>query len=334
MASKRKALLKTKICLKSYCRTIMVIMTTEEIANNLIGNAQPVKEVKSFSSKPGIYALFFLGDSFPLEDYQLSENRVIYIGKTIKSQQSRDANTHFKTGKSGGSTIRVSIGALLSKTETMVPVIRSMTDIENRRKSLFKFDDASENEITEWMNKNLGVSFFECSGSAREIDTLETDIIQLLKPVLNIDRKNHDNPNKAYISSLRKKLRTEAFKPYQHLLNSKKGGRILETGTKVNISIAGKYLAIWETYLPEIAQAIRLRDSQAIQLDKNLFHSAGNRQKYSFQVKYNYGVPSKNLSGAVARDLDKVLKRNNVCLSNVFINLTKDFELIIHPNQI
>src|SRR5690606_31522897 len=126
-------------------------MTLNEIIGNLIKNAKPLGDVESYSSLPGIYALFFIGDSFPLKDWQLSKNRVIYIGKTIKSQRSRDANTHFKTGRSGGSTVRISVGASLSQTVKIVPIIRSMTDIEKGRKSHFKFDDASEIEITEWM---------------------------------------------------------------------------------------------------------------------------------------------------------------------------------------
>ncbi len=56
------------------------------------------------------------------------------------------------------------------------------------------------------MLENIAVSFFKYPKSKTEIDALETEIIHVLNPVLNIDYKNPDNPFKPIIKELRKHL--------------------------------------------------------------------------------------------------------------------------------
>ncbi len=180
---------------------------TETILSHLLDKKKAISETLEFSDKPGIYALFYIGkDKFPISDFVIPDHQIIYIGKTEKSQKSRDADTHFKTGKTGSSTVRKSIGALLSQTQNIIPVIRNLSDVEKGRTSHYKFDQDSEEIVTQWMTDNLSVAFFEYPKSKEEINSLETDIIRSIYPVLNIDHKNDQNPHKTLISSLRKQL--------------------------------------------------------------------------------------------------------------------------------
>lgn len=165
-----------------------------EISEYLISKQTALKQIKNFSSLPGIYSLTFIGTSFPLDGFTLPEHKIIYIGKTESSQQSRDANTHFKSGKTGSSTVRKSIGALLSQSEEIIQIIRSWTDIEKGRTSHYKFDDTSEEKVTQWMLDNLAVSFYQYPASKTEINQLETQLINFLQPVLNIDAKKCRQP--------------------------------------------------------------------------------------------------------------------------------------------
>jgi len=64
-------------------------------------------------NEPGIYCIFLKVGSILGE---LDNNTdLIYIGKAEKSLNSRDYKTHFSSGKSGSSTVRRSLGALLKK---------------------------------------------------------------------------------------------------------------------------------------------------------------------------------------------------------------------------
>lgn len=311
-------------------------MKVIEISEYLISNLTSIKEVSTFSALPGIYALSFIGQHFPLKGFVLPKNKIIYIGKTESSQQSRDANTHFKSGKTGSSTVRKSIGALLSQSEEIIPIIRSITDIEKGRTSHYKFDAASEEKVTQWMLDNLAVSFYEYPASKQEINELETDLITLLKPVLNIDAKNSTNPELARIRTLRKKLGIIAHTEFIHThktLGTKKVNEIKVAPKMMiaNSASAGKYIGIWTAYLEDIKTAINSGMVRSvIQLDKRLFQQAGNRSNYSFRLGYTNAQVSNNIGGsAVARDLDKVLRNNKIHPGNKTFKMNTEFKLTI-----
>jgi len=88
-------------------------MKTAKIIEFLKNAEEDFVKTKIFSDLPGIYAFFYIGNDFPILGKKVSKNDIVYIGKTESSQQKRDAETHFKTGKTGSSTVRKSIGALL-----------------------------------------------------------------------------------------------------------------------------------------------------------------------------------------------------------------------------
>lgn len=133
----------------------------------------------------------------------VNKHQIIYIGKTESSREKRDAKTHFASGKTGSSTVRKSVGSLLCVQEVLTPIPRNNSDYKKGRYSHFKFDNESEDIITNWMKENLALSFYEYPESRELIDELETEIIGELKPVLNIDHKNRHNPYKRQIKELR-----------------------------------------------------------------------------------------------------------------------------------
>lgn len=168
-------------------------------------------EISNFSKFPGIYAIFFIGNDFSILGNKVKKHQVIYIGKTESSQEKRDAKTHFATGKSGSSTVRKSIGSILYLQENLKPIPRNDSDYKKGRFSHFKFDNESEKIITNWMIKNLALSFYEYPRSKQEIENLETEIIEELVPILNIS-KNSKNAFKDTLQQLRKKCATIAIK--------------------------------------------------------------------------------------------------------------------------
>jgi len=186
-------------------------MKTNEIIELLKEKETDFLKTNSFSKFPGIYAFFYIGNDFPLLGDSVSKHQIIYIGKTESSQEKRDAKTHFKTGKTGSSTVRKSIGSILCEKENLKPIPRNESDYQKNRFSHFKFDNPSEIIITDWMENNLALSFYEYPRTKQEIENLETEIINELVPILNIS-KNPKNAFKDILQQLRKNCATIARK--------------------------------------------------------------------------------------------------------------------------
>ena len=182
-------------------------MTNNEIKiiELLKSGLTPFMEIQNFSEHPGIYAIGFEGDNFPfpLKTLSVTNGDIIYIGKTNSSQKRRVLNTHFRSGRTGSSTLRRSLGALLRKELTLKPIPRSLV---NGRVRDYKFIIESENKLTEWMINNLTVSFYNYLGGKRLLRELESEIISILNPILNIDG-NAINQNGSLIKELRAKCR-------------------------------------------------------------------------------------------------------------------------------
>ena len=180
-------------------------INSQKIIHELRHGLIPFNDIHEFSSNPGIYAIGFTGKFFPFPAGKsiVGKDEIIYIGKTEKSQKSRDAQTHFKSGKTGSSTLRRSLGAILRKKLNLEPIPRSQTEIKVRD---YKFIEESEKQLTEWMIENLSISFFEIDEGKRIIRKSEIFIIQELRPILNITH-NSSNPYVGMLKELRAKCK-------------------------------------------------------------------------------------------------------------------------------
>jgi len=308
-------------------------MNNKEVIQHLITSRKKYLEILTFSKLPGIYAVFFCGEHFPIENIKPTLDEVIYLGKTESSQENRNAKTHFRSGKTGSSTLRKSIGSLLRNKYNLKPIVRNDSDVIKRRFSHFKFDNKSEEIITEWMKNNLSLSFYEYPNSTRKIETLETELIQELIPLLNID-KNPSNPHLNLLKQIRKESAQIAFKDFK--ISEKNVSSKIEKVTKMSTGSENKYTTLWQGYINKINSSLLQSDKpQSIQLDSKLFSQVGNRKSYAFNLEYKNGIVNNNIGGsAVARDLDKVISKsqaikNTLKDGNYKINLDKEFVLHI-----
>ncbi len=311
-------------------------MLLEVVIEHLNENKINFIEINSFSKNPGIYAVFFFGEKFPIENYIPNDNEIIYLGKTESSQEKRDAKTHFKSGKTGSSTLRKTIGSLLKTTYKLKPIPRNKTDFSKKRFGHFRFDDKSEEILTKWMQNNLALSFFEYHKSKIEIEELETLLIQKIMPVFNIN-KNKLNPFIRIIKKLRKETARLAFEDYKIFEKND----LIERGkvNKMSPVIKDKYILLWQTYIPQILRMLSESNKpQSIQLNKDEFSVFGNRKSYSFNLEYKNGFVNNNIDGsAVARDLDKVISKSEAIRSilkkgEYKINLDRYF--VLHVQRI
>lgn len=284
-------------------------MTTKEIVDLLRFRETEYIKTKTFSKSPGIYALFFIGDDFPILGDSVSKHQIIYIGKTESSQEKRDAKTHFTTGKTRSSTVRKSIGSLLCENENLKPIPRNETDYEKKRFSHFKFDNKSEIKITKWMENNLALSFYEYQRTKQEIEDLETKLIDELVPILNIS-KNSKNSFRDTLQNLRKNCALNAAKDFNPHRISNQQNITTQQKNINNMATFGKYTDLWSKQRALIQ--VKLNNAttkQSIQLNSEDFNKVGNRSNYAFNLEFLNGIVSNNIDGsAVARDLAKVIE--------------------------
>lgn len=309
-------------------------MNTDKIIEILKKGEKDYLKTKSFSQNPGIYAFFFVGNNFPFLGDKVSKHQIIYIGKTESSQEKRDSKTHFTSGKTGSSTVRKSIGALLYSKENLKPIPRNDVDYQNGRFSHFKFDEQSEIKITMWMINNLALSFYEFPRSKEEIENLETELINKIVPILNISK----NPKSSFRKILLQKRKICALIAAKEQINEQviiKSN--IEKPSKQNImSNSGKYIHLWTKKREAIKCCLVSQiNRKSIQLNSEEFKIVGNRKNYIFNLTYINGVISNNISrSAVARDLATVLDKSDEIKTilkngNFKINMDKNYCLWI-----
>lgn len=287
-------------------------MTTKEIIELLKEKETDFLKTNSFSKFPGIYAFFYIGKKFPLLGDSVSKHQIIYIGKTESSQEKRDVKTHFTTGKTGSSTVRKSIGSILCSIENLKPIPRNDSDYVKGRFSHFKFDNPSETKITNWMENNLALSFYEYPSTKQEIEDLETEIINELVPILNIS-KNSKNAFKNTLQRLRKNCALIAAKNFKPSKIRNQPSSIVPQKTKHKMASSGKYTDLWTKQRESIKDKLNsiTITKQSIQLNSEDFNRVGNRSNYSFNLEFENGIVSNNIGGsAVARDLAKILENS------------------------
>lgn len=315
-------------------------MNTEKIIEHLLKTKKNFTNTL-FSKKPGIYAIFFIGDEFPLLRKEIKKHHVIYIGKTESSQEKRDAKTHFSDEKTGSSTVRKSIGALLyNEGYKMHPIPRNNTDFENNRFSHFMFDQEGERYLTKWMIDNLALSFYEYDGDKTEIESIERCIIQTIVPVLNI-QNNPMNPFLFKLKELRRicakhahtEINIKSKEKYNGHLVSERPNQSQIKGKSNNTT--HKYMDLWNDRIIEIIGKLKIAESiQFIDMNANEFIRIGKRKSYSFNLEY-FENKTNNIGGsAVARDLNRVLSQSKEAMmilseGHYKLSMGKDFCLSI-----
>ena len=149
---------------------------------------------------PGVYA-YFLTDHSALPTIQTDATCPLYVGMTASSLDSR---CHFNHSHSGFSTFRRSLGAILKQVLDLKAQPRSSGQSSSNTQN-FRFDEAGEAQLTEWMRDNLRYAHMAVN---EDIETVEADLIKSLEPSLNL--KGWRNPQKPVIQELRRVCVREA----------------------------------------------------------------------------------------------------------------------------
>src|SRR3954470_18321824 len=135
---------------------------------------------------PGLYA--FYGDVRAWSDLGLDagfDGQPLYVGKAERSLNGRDVGTHFTTGKTGSSTVRRSLAALLADNLGLVAVPRNLVKPDGSAN--FGLNAPSEKRLSAWMEERLLLSTWT-RPEGIILDEIETAVVHRLRPPLNLDK--------------------------------------------------------------------------------------------------------------------------------------------------
>lgn len=172
-----------------------------EIYQSFLDTRRAVKAHQNYPVKAGMYALFLLPRA-ELPNFAQLE-KLIYIGIAKDSLRKRDFPQHFKSGQSGRSTLRRSLGAVLKEQLRLAAIPRG-GEGDKKRFDNYKFTDYGEALLTSWMEENLEIGYWvpEKLLTYKELRDKEQEATLEFKPILDLDR------------------RTQRFNKYAHKLNA------------------------------------------------------------------------------------------------------------------
>lgn len=170
------------------------MLDAREVLAGLRARSYPLGELDAPGS-PGIYA-FFLAQGAELPGIAQPSSGALYLGKSSNLAQ-REFDTHFRAGQSGFSTLRRSLGALLLVELDLKPRPRGTGSSDSNFRN-YRFDDAGERRLSDWMERNLMVAVQATPDPAE----IERQLIALACPPLNLT--GWSNPDGAAIKAARK----------------------------------------------------------------------------------------------------------------------------------
>jgi GIY-YIG catalytic domain len=134
--------------------------------------------------QPGLYALY--GDAAVWKELGLGappDARPVYVGKSASSLRTRLVRTHLRTGKTGTSTPRRALAALLVNQLDLIAVPRNPLNPE--RLSNYALEPAGDERLTQWMHVRLRMAAWPIP-IGEDLASVEVAVLKALQPPLNL----------------------------------------------------------------------------------------------------------------------------------------------------
>jgi hypothetical protein len=177
----------------------------ENICRELLDRSRSFRPGPESKVGPGVYALLLdAHDLAALGPLTIAEGGLFYVGMTADKAGERN---HFALEHSGFSSPRRSLGALL-KDKLSLRACRRAPGPSDSNWEHYRFSDAGENALTQWMNDRLSMNHVPLSGDKDDIKEVEKQVIARLRPPMNLDKWR--NPQKTMVMELRTICREEA----------------------------------------------------------------------------------------------------------------------------
>jgi hypothetical protein len=177
----------------------------ENICRELLDRSRSFRPEPESKVGPGVYALLIdANDLAALDPLTIAKGGLVYVGMTADKAGERN---HFALEHSGFSSPRRSLGALLKDKLSLRACRRAPGQSDSNWKH-YRFSDAGENALTQWMNDRLSMNHVSLSGDKDDIAEAEDQVIARLQPPMNLNKWR--NPQKKIVRELRKICREEA----------------------------------------------------------------------------------------------------------------------------
>ena len=200
------------------------VVKNEIIFQELINSAKPIidNDANLQTHVEGMYIYaFFLSENSTLKGFAES-GQLLYLGITERGLEDREINEHLKSGKTGTSSFRRSLGAILKKELKLKAIPRTAT-ADIKYAANYKFDKDGEEKLTKWILKNCTFGYYNLSqnesdgkyDNRQELEKIEAELTRRNKPALDLARKTRKyNINAVKLDALRKFCRQEVEKSY------------------------------------------------------------------------------------------------------------------------
>jgi hypothetical protein len=133
---------------------------------------------------PGLYAIY--GDKQAWSELGLGESpdtRPLYVGKAEDSLLGRDMNQHLGDGRTGSSTLRRSLAALLRERLQLHGIPRNPTKPADFDR--FGLQPSEDRKLTDWMRSRLAIATW-CPDATIVLRAEERELVSTWLPPLNL----------------------------------------------------------------------------------------------------------------------------------------------------
>lgn len=146
------------------------------------GPRHRVGDTSAIQPVAGLYAIY--GDRrATLEIGTGTSEFPLYVGKAERNLVSRDVRTHFATGKTGSSTLRRTLAALLKDLLDLHAVPRNPHDPDGSAN--YSLETSGDDRLTAWMLARLEIATW-AAPAGTELGRVETSVLAELRPPLNL----------------------------------------------------------------------------------------------------------------------------------------------------
>ena len=179
----------------------------DQVLTPLTGPGLPVVHaMPAVPAAPGLYAVHAAGEVW--EQLGLGappDDRPLYVGKAEDSLASRDVKTHFSTGRTGASTLRRTLAALLVENLDLRAQPRNVETPNHF--SNYGLENDGDRRLTHWMLEHLTLAVWPTSAATDLVD-LETQVLDRLRPPLNLSKVT--TPWRQQVRAARKRMADRA----------------------------------------------------------------------------------------------------------------------------
>ena len=158
---------------------------TESACAALLGQRYSIDDaVSHVPDEAGLYAVYATSRAWNDLGLELDATLpAVYVGKAERSLSSRDVRTHFASGRTGSSSVRRSLAALLRDPLRLTAVPRNTA--KPGSSANFGLSPDGEDRLSAWMHEHLALAIW-VKPDGVDLDAVETSVLRAWQPPLNL----------------------------------------------------------------------------------------------------------------------------------------------------